>query len=187
MTPEPIISARPPLVESDFLDKVVDIVQQMITETKGLPPQLFLYVEPTETEPKPGICIAHFPTDLLNSGKGKDTLSEILKTMLKTRPSKEVVFVTEAWSARRGLPKELETMLTQNKMRLSQLPSKYRQEVIMLQYYDSRAGGKPVNWMGRKEFERDPDDNVINFYETEWVCMSTEGAKTSGRFTNLME
>lgn len=179
-------SNSPPKFESDFVDKVTEIVQSMIEDTMSLPPQLFLYTAPTEKEQKPGICVTRFPVDMVMSGAGKDVLSDMLKDMLKTKPSDQVVFVTEAWSCRRNIPKELEKMLIDQKIRLSQLPSKFRQEVIMMQYYDAR-GAKTVNWMGKREFERDPEGNIIHFYDTEWTCMSVEGSKVSGRFTNLMD
>ena len=182
MIPEPAQSASAPKFQSDFINSSIEIIKAILNKDNGLPPLLLMAVEPSEERPERGICVAHFPTKLLESGKGKDELAAIIKEMLKSKPSDEVVFVTEAWSAKPNLPKDIEKMLLDYTIKPGQLPARFKEEIIMLQYYDLRSG-KTVNHMGKIPFYRDTDGNVTHYDEPEWF----EAKKSEGRFTNLME
>jgi hypothetical protein len=174
-----------------FLQAAFQMVSETLVATKSIPPLLILAVDKEEHEKQPddesdlkGLFITEFPGEMLNSGDGKDKLAEMLKDMLKTRPSKEAVFVTEIWTSKPDTPEDIMKLILERKIMPAQLPNKYRAEGIMLQYYDLSVT-PAKNYFGKAIFSRDADGNVVLVEDPEYLDVGEQLTRTEGRFANL--
>lgn len=175
--------------KSTFIQESFKLVSFMLTADKSLSPLLLLSVDNTSKEgedPKPGVIIAEFDPMLVNSGAGKDKLAGMIKDMLKGKPTTEFVFVTEAWAMARGTPSEYESMIVQRRMSVSELPNKYKDEIIMLSYYDLRDSNNKKSYTGMAVFTRDTEGNVLFVEDPTWILTNALGVKMEGRFTELV-
>ena len=186
--PKTIFSAFSTSHPSPFTEISHQIVSHMLTDTKSLPPLLLLDAPNDQTPEKSGILISELPPHLLENSASKSVLADMVKGILKERPSNQSLFITEAWSMKAGTPAEYITMTMDGRMSVSELPKKYREEIIMYQYSDMRVS-PTVNWMGKAVFERDDEGNVLNINDPEWINTSElakkDGGVSRGKFSNL--
>lgn len=177
-----------------FLQAVFQLVNERLVATKTIPPLFAVSVDRedlpegefyTHEENSMGIMVNEFSPSMLDSGKGKDALADMVRAMLKTRPGKEAVLMTEIWAAKPDVPDEIMALVVSGKMSVGQLPEKFKCEGIMYQYYDM-TGEKPKNYFGQSMFQRDADGNVVMIEDPEFMG-SDDMLRSTGRFTNLAE
>lgn len=177
------------LESSDFLRAVVGVARQMLDTENRINP--FLAVDVPDMTAvggrgEPGLLITQFPGEMLNSGKSKDKLAEMIREMLKNRPSDQVAFVTEAWSTVGDLPEEYWKMYQEGLINIGDLPSKYKQEIVMIKFTDLRNSDRK-EYMGKIAFQRDEKGTIMSVDDPDFFLQKNVGGVSfKGRFDDLI-
>lgn len=161
--------------ECVFIHELIVLTRETFLNKKGIPPA-FLY----EKEHK--ISAIQVPDELLDSQKGKDELSALIKNSVELIKPESFCLITESWiyKVKDHEKEEAEQLIADYKNGINN-PNVIREECVTFIFTQLNTDASYSHWCGIMPIHRDSDSNINKFDSVRWIKQGTS-KQLEGRF-----
>lgn len=133
-----------------------------------------------------GAAFTELDSRIMDSTHGKKALVSTIQELRKTHADdlESLSLCMDTWASTEDMPEYYNEMLLSGVLRVSDLPARYKQDVIAMRYLHTPTYKETQSWLARFPYTRNHTQQIITWGKPSWL-LSDGDTKFKGIFSDL--